>query len=163
LRRAALQPYTTGVTAPRNPRGSCKEVGVLPKLDRIDHVHVFVSSRARSERWYQETLGLARVSKLDFWMDQGGPLTIANQDGSLHLALFERPSQPCRSVVAFAVGKDDFLAWREHLASVLPRAPELQDHQISWSMYFSDPDGNPYEITSYDYASLEPSLRREGH
>ena len=136
---------------------------MLPKLDRIDHVHVFVSSHARSERWYQETLGLARVSKLDFWMDQGGPLTIANQDGSLHLALFERPSQPCRSVVAFAVGKDDFLAWRAHLASVLPRAPELQDHQISWSMYFSDPDGNPYEITSYDYASLEPSLRREGH
>jgi len=58
---------------------------------------------------------------------------------------------------------DAFLAWRAHLASVLPRAPELQDHQISWSMYFSDPDGNPYEITSYDYASLEPSLRREGH
>jgi catechol-2,3-dioxygenase len=136
---------------------------VAPAIDRIDHVHVFVSDRARAERWYQDALGFVRVSGLELWMDQGGPLTIANSAGTVHLALFERPPQPCRSVIAFAVGKDDFLAWRSHLSRVLGRAPELQDHQVTWSMYFSDPDGNPFEITSYDYSTLEPSLRREGH
>ena len=25
-------------------------------------------------------------------------------------------------------------------------------------MYFADPDGNPYEITCYDYAALAPAL-----
>lgn len=49
-----------------------------------------------------------------------------------------------------------------HLAKALGRPPELEDHQITWSMYFSDPDGNPFEITSYDHAALEPTLRREG-
>jgi catechol-2,3-dioxygenase len=132
-----------------------------PAIDRIDHVHVFVSNRERAERWYRDALGLQRVPQMEFWMDQGGPLTIANQAGTLHLALFERPAQPCRSTLALAVGKEDFLAWRGHLSLVLGRAPELQDHQITWSMYFSDPDGNPYEITSYDYAALEPSLRPE--
>jgi sugar lactone lactonase YvrE len=35
----------------------------------------------------------------------------------------------------------------------------LEDHQVSWSLYFSDPDGNPYEITSYEYGELPAQLR----
>ncbi len=137
---------------------------MAPSIDRIDHVHVFVSNRERAERWYQDAMGLQRVPELEPWTrEAGGPLTMSNPKGTVHLALFERPVQPCRSTVALAVGKDDFLAWRAHLTRVLGRAPELQDHQLSWSMYFSDPDGNPYEITSYDYALLEPKLRLEGH
>jgi catechol 2,3-dioxygenase-like lactoylglutathione lyase family enzyme len=137
---------------------------MAPAIDRIDHIHVFVSNRERAERWYQEALGLHRAPGLELWsMEVGGPLTLSNPAGTVHLALFERPAQPCRSTVALAVGKDDFLAWRAHLPRVLGRAPELQDHQLAWSMYFSDPDGNPYEITSYDYAALEPKLRLEGH
>jgi catechol-2,3-dioxygenase len=27
------------------------------------------------------------------------------------------------------------------------------DHAMSLSLYFSDPDGNPYEITTYDVTS----------
>jgi catechol-2,3-dioxygenase len=136
---------------------------MAPAIDRIDHIHVLVSDRARAERWYQDVLGLQRVPELEFWMDDGGPLTLKNATGTVHLALFERPNQPCRSTIALAVGKDAFLAWRAHLSRWLGRPPELQDHQVTWSMYFSDPDGNPFEITSYDYSALEPSLRREGH
>ena len=136
---------------------------MVPVIDRIDHVHVFVANRARAERWYLDTLGLARVAQLQFWAQPDGPLTIANPSGTVHLALFERAGQPCRSTIALAAGRDDFLAWRAHLARALGRAPELQDHQVSWSMYFSDPDGNPFEITCYDYVALEPVLRREGH
>ena len=135
-----------------------------PSIDRIDHVHLFVSERGRAERWYQDVLGLQRVPEMQFWaLEPGGPLTVANGAGTVHLALFERAAQPCRSTIALAVGKDDFLAWRAHLSRALGRRPDLQDHRISWSMYFSDPDGNPFEVTSYDYAALEPSLRREGH
>jgi catechol 2,3-dioxygenase-like lactoylglutathione lyase family enzyme len=136
---------------------------MIPSIDRIDHIHVFVSDRKRAERWYREVLGLERIPELDFWaMEPGGPLAVANRAATVHLALFERPAQPCRSTIALAVGKDDFLAWRAHLGRALGRPPELQDHQVTWSMYFSDPDGNPFEITSHDYVALEPSLRREG-
>jgi len=136
---------------------------MIPEIDRIDHIHVFVSNRDRAERWYHDVLGFSRVAQYEFWASDGGPLTLANPTGSVHLALFERPSLPCRSTIALAVGRDEFLAWRTHLTRALGRAPELQDHQMSWSMYFSDPDGNPYELTSYEYVALEPNLRREGH
>jgi catechol 2,3-dioxygenase-like lactoylglutathione lyase family enzyme len=136
---------------------------MAPSIDRIDHIHVFVSNRDRAERWYQDVLGLQRLPAMQSWSrEPRGPLAIGNAAGTVHLALFERPAQPCRSTIALAAGKDDFLAWRTHLSRALGRSPELQDHGITWSMYFSDPDGNPFEITSYDYAALEPSLRREG-
>jgi len=134
---------------------------VIPKIDRIDHIHLFVTDRKRAELWYKDVLGLERVPELAVWAaEPGGPLTLADRAASFHLALFERPPQPCRSTIALSVGKDDFLAWRAHLTKALGSSPELQDHGMTWSMYFSDPDGNPYEITSYDYAALEPSLRR---
>ena len=136
---------------------------MAPSIDCIDHIHVFVSDRDRAERWYQDVLGLQRVPAFEFWsLEPGGPLAIGNDAGTVHLALFERPRQPCRSTIALAAGRDEVLAWRTHLSKALGRSPELQDHAITWSMYFSDPDGNPFEITSYEYAALESSLRREG-
>jgi catechol-2,3-dioxygenase len=53
--------------------------------------------------------------------------------------------------VAFGVGGAELLAWQRHLAAELGREPPLVDHTVSWSLYFQDPDGNPFEITSYDY------------
>jgi catechol-2,3-dioxygenase len=131
----------------------------MPSLAAIDHVHVFVGNRAASERWYRSVLGLAPVQHLEFWAVDGGPLTLANAEGNIHLALFERPPQRCRSTVAFAVDAPQFLAWREHLRGALRRELPLVDHQVSWSMYFEDPDGNPYEITSYEVAALAAALR----
>jgi catechol-2,3-dioxygenase len=31
----------------------------------------------------------------------------------------------------------------------------VEDHTVALSLYFQDPDGNPYEITSYEYASAK--------
>jgi catechol-2,3-dioxygenase len=31
---------------------------------------------------------------------------------------------------------------------------ELEDHHVSFSIYFSDLDGNPYEITTYEYTAF---------
>jgi catechol-2,3-dioxygenase len=37
-----------------------------PLFERIDHIHIFVSDRAASERWYREVLGFRRVPELEF-------------------------------------------------------------------------------------------------
>jgi catechol-2,3-dioxygenase len=125
-----------------------------PILQSIDHIHVYVSDRARAEAWYSEAFGLVRLKEFEFWADDGGPLTIANAQGSIHLALFEKPLQACRSTIAMKVTAHDFLAWQAHLSGMLTQQLKAVDHEVSWSLYLSDPDGNPYEITTYEYDEL---------
>ena len=125
-----------------------------PMLERIDHIHIFVADRAASERWYLDVLGFSRAPELAFWALDGGPLTLQDTSGSVHLALFEQPPQPCRSTIALAVSEAEFIAWQAHLSTVLGRPIPAVDHQVSWSLYFADPDGNPYEITSYAHDAL---------
>ncbi|MCV2356786.1 VOC family protein [Paucibacter sp. B2R-40] len=131
---------------------------MLPALQKIDHIHVYVSDRAAAEAWYGAVLGLSRIKALEFWAADGGPLTLSDLSGMVHLALFERQPERCRSTIALAANASDFLAWRAHLAAALPVPVNLEDHQVSWSLYFNDPDGNPFEITSYDYAELASQL-----
>ncbi|NER79434.1 MAG: VOC family protein [Leptolyngbya sp. SIO1D8] len=141
-----------------------------PSLQKIDHIHVFVSDRTAAEPWYQEVFGLTRDPELEFWAVDGGPLALANPEGTIHLALFEGSAQPCRSTIAFAVTATDFVAWQTHLSRVFDNSIAPEDHGVAWSLYFSDPDGNPYEITSYDYVETlsmlgdrpEPELSRLG-
>jgi catechol-2,3-dioxygenase len=128
-------------------------------LNCIDHIHIFVANRSASEKWYANVLALVRISDLDFWSSNGGPLTIGNPLGTIHLALFERSVEKCRSTIAFRVTATEFLFWRSHLARVLKQSIEPIDHRVSWSLYFADPDGNPFEITSYEYDVLASQLR----
>ena len=132
---------------------------MAPTLERVDHIHVFVSDRSAAEQWYARVMGFTRIDDLEFWAPDGGPLTIGNRSGTIHLALFERPAEKCRSTIALAADAAQFVAWRAHLTQALARLIEPVDHGVSWSLYFADPDGNPFEITSYDYAALEPSSR----
>jgi catechol 2,3-dioxygenase-like lactoylglutathione lyase family enzyme len=128
------------------------EVVMIPTLQGIDHVHVFVEDRAAAERWYGSVLGLRRAPELEVWAADGGPLTLQDASGSIHIALFERPAARCRSTIALRVRGEDFGAWRAHLDRLLPGQVTFQDHDLSLSLYFADPDGNPYEITTYDTA-----------
>lgn len=131
---------------------------MAPRLEGFDHVHVFVRDRAAAEHWYADVMHLTRVVRLAFWARDGGPLTISNDSGTVRLALFEAPPRPCRSTIAFAVDAGNFLAWRRHLESALDQPPRLEDHEVTWSLYFSDPDGNPFEITSDQYSVLADEL-----
>jgi len=131
---------------------------VTPSLDRIDHIHVYVTDREVAEQWYGEVLGLSRMAEFEGWATDGGPLSVANQAGTVHLALFERKPQPSRSTIAFGVTAPEFIAWREHLMASLDKPPKVEDHELSWSLYFSDADGNPYEITTYEYRAVEQLL-----
>lgn len=130
-----------------------------PSFQRIDHIHIHVSDRSAAEAWYRAVLGFTRVEEFAFWATEGGPLTLADASGAIHLALFERPAQTRHSTIALVVNAENFLAWREHLRIIPELAVELDDHGISWSLYFHDPDGNPYEITSYEYNQLAQQLR----
>ena len=131
---------------------------MLPTLVAIDHIHVFVSDRAHAKDWYDEVLGMKPIQKLEFWADNGGPLTVSDASGNVHLALFESPAQKCRSTVALMVGAAQFVAWKSHLHEKLGHELEAEDHQVSWSMYFQDPDGNPYEITTYEHEEARSQL-----
>jgi catechol 2,3-dioxygenase-like lactoylglutathione lyase family enzyme len=122
-----------------------------PVLLGIDHVHVYVRDRAAAEAWYRTVLGLVRVESLASWADDRGPLTVHDRDDTVHIALFERPPQPNRAVVALRTSADGFAQWRRHLAGVEGLAVSVEDHALSMSLYFVDPDGNPYEITTYEY------------
>jgi catechol-2,3-dioxygenase len=132
-----------------------------PALQAIDHIHVFVGARAAAEQWYASVLGLKRAPELEHWAADGGPLTLTNASGSIHLALFERTEMPCRSTVAMRVDADSFVSWQSHLREHLGRDVPAVDHDVSWSLYFSDPDRNPYEITCYDYSDLLNRLQLE--
>jgi catechol 2,3-dioxygenase-like lactoylglutathione lyase family enzyme len=126
-----------------------------PTIRSVDHIHVFVADRAAAERWYERVLGFSRIKKYEFWAADGGPLTIQNREGTVHIALFERPAEKCRSTIALGVGAGQFLAWRDHLTRVLEQEPTLEDHELPVSLYFTDPDGNPYEITTYEYQAAK--------
>lgn len=130
-----------------------KVANPAPTVGGIDHVHVFVADRAAAVQWYERVLDMTPVADLAFWAPDGGLLTIADTGNTVHLALFERPAAPCRSTSALRADAASFLAWQDHLARTLGTAPEPVYHQVAWSLYFNDPDGNPFEITTYDYAA----------
>ena len=123
---------------------------MAPSLLGFDHVHVLVQDRQAAEVWYARVLGLARTKELEFWAVGAGPLTLQDQAGTIHLALFERPREKNRSTIALRVSGPEFKAWRRHLTEVPDLELSEEDHEVSVSLYFSDPDGNPFEIITYE-------------
>ena len=125
----------------------------LPALQGVDHLHVFVADRPAAAAWYARVLGMTPIAGLAHWAADGGPLTIRDADDRIHLALFERARQANRSTIALRVAAGAWPGWQAHL-----RAQQVsfncEDHGESWSIYFDDPDGNPYEITCYEVAAL---------
>ena len=124
-----------------------------PKLKNIDHIHIFVTDRQEALKWYRTVLGLKPVKNLLFWA-KTGPLTIGNEEGSVHIALFKGKTKKNRSVIAFNSTGKEFINWHKKIKNALGGNIEIEDHSVSFSIYFEDPYGNPYEITSYDYEIL---------
>lgn len=122
----------------------------MAKLQCFDHIHIYVKNRGLSLQWYQQVLGFKPVDFLAFWAVDNGPLVIAHDD--LHLALFESPADK-RTTVAFGVDAINFSLWQARLNEHDIRFT-VSDHHITWSIYFTDPDGNPFEITSFDYDAI---------
>jgi catechol-2,3-dioxygenase len=144
----------------RRPHPDPKDA-MIPAFDRIDHIHLHASDRNKAEQWYADVMGFRRVPELESWAAEG-PLTLSNSSGTVHIALFESKPQPCRSVIALSVGAQEFVAWRQHLVDMLERPVEPEDHQLAWSLYFADLDGNPWEITTYQHAVVATLLKPTG-
>ena len=139
------------------------------RIYRIDHVHVEVSDRQEAAEWYRHVLGLRPAEELAVWADDPmGPLILATPDGLPVLSLFARDAKPASrdTTIAFRVSGADFLAFLNRLdelgltrsdAGRLARA-DVVDHDLSWSIYFLDPWGNRFELTSYDHDLVSSGL-----
>jgi len=124
------------------------------QLEGIDHVALAVRNVERSARWYIEVLGFERLHE-GMW--KGIPVFIGK--GTTALALFpansnaKSTSSTRREVrmlhLAFRADHDGFLAAQEELKRRGIKF-EFQDHEISHSIYFRDPDGHHLEITTYE-------------
>ena len=138
---------------------------------QIDHVELFVPDRYEAARWYERVLGLRIVPECEAWAVDGGPLMISSDEGSTKLALFEGQPVPSPQTAAFrrvafrvtAGGFAEFLRCLPDLAltdagrhAVTPAS--VIDHQLSYSIYFSDPYGHLLEVTTYDYAETSAHL-----
>jgi catechol 2,3-dioxygenase-like lactoylglutathione lyase family enzyme len=123
------------------------------QLEGVDHVALAVRDVERSAQWYIEVLGFERRYP-DMW--NGVPTFIGK--GSTALALFpaqaNHDAKPGENPVRML-----HLAMRANRANFLTAQAELrqrgikfafEDHQISHSIYFRDPDGHQLEITTYD-------------
>ncbi len=120
-----------------------------PKLNGVDHIHVYVANWDEAEGWYGTVLGFKRVEALMSWAVKGGPLTLENTERNVHLALFEREGHAGSSAIAFGASGKEFLAWKTYLED---KGLELRvtDHKLAYSLYFNDPDQNMHEITTYE-------------
>jgi catechol 2,3-dioxygenase-like lactoylglutathione lyase family enzyme len=129
------------------------------QLEGIDHVAVGVRDVQRSAKWYVEVLGFERLHE-GVW---GGVPTFIGK-GNTGIALFpaspDAKSTPTshRDVrllhLAFRADRENFLAAQRELKTRGIKF-EFQDHEISHSIYFRDPDGHQLEITTYDLEGLE--------
>jgi catechol 2,3-dioxygenase-like lactoylglutathione lyase family enzyme len=119
----------------------------------LDHVAIAVRDVERSVDWYRDVLGLDRR----YEVLGNHPAMVGS--GTTCVALFpvagDDPSPlPGREVIAmrhlaFRAGRKEF-----EQAQIELRAPGIefsfQDHDVSHSIYFRDPDGHQLEITTYE-------------
>jgi catechol 2,3-dioxygenase-like lactoylglutathione lyase family enzyme len=134
------------------------------ELEGIDHVALSVRNVERAAQWYIDVLGFERRHQ-GMW--DGIPVFIGK--GITSIALFPAKPNPTSTSLAAAVSakaasergevkmlhlalranRQNFLAAQEELKQRGIQF-EFQDHEISHSIYFRDPDGHQLEITTYD-------------
>jgi catechol 2,3-dioxygenase-like lactoylglutathione lyase family enzyme len=135
------------------------KVSPMFTLEGIDHVALAVEDVERSATWFIDVLGFERLYP-GMW--SGVPVFIGQ--GTTAIALFPRrtrtastessPSQPNEVDMlhlAMRADRRNFLAAQEELKKRGIHF-EFQDHEISHSIYFRNPDGHRLEITTYDLA-----------
>jgi len=106
----------------------------------------------RSAKWYIDVLGFERLHA-SVW--NGVPTFVGK--GNTGIALFPATQEPKTSKqreirmlhLAFRANRANFLTAQNELKKHGIKF-EFQDHEISHSIYFRDPDGHQLEITTYD-------------
>ena len=124
------------------------------EIDALDHVALSVRDVPRSAEWYAEVLGFKRLHE-DKW--NGIPVFVGNAAAAV--ALFPASEEiglasADRTAVrtlhfAFRTDRENFSRAQDELKKRAIQF-EFQDHDISHSIYFRDPDGHKIEITTYE-------------
>jgi|SRR5262245_30334193 len=141
------------------------------QVEQIDHVELFVPDRYAAAKWYDQVLGLRILPEHEHWAGPGGPLMISSDSGHTMLALFEgepRRNRPTAGHhrVAFRASGIGFLQFLEHVRKVpvygehgeLVTNLHPVDHGKAFSVYFCDPYGNRFEVTTYEYRHVKSAL-----
>ena len=124
------------------------------ELNALDHVALSVRDLTRSTQWYIDVLGFKRLHQ-DKW--NGIPAFVGN--GAAAIALFPASEEIGSASVDHAAARVLHFAFRTNRKNFLHAQDELkkrsisfefQDHDISHSIYFRDPDGHKIEITTYE-------------
>jgi len=131
------------------------------QLEGIDHVALAVRDVEEAAQWYADVLGFERRYE-GMW--DGIPTFIAKENTAI--ALFpvrgddSKPAAHTNKIrmlhLAFRANRNGFLSAQEELKRRGIKF-EFQDHEISHSIYFRDPDGHHLEITTYDLEGRAPS------
>ena len=123
------------------------------QLEGIDHVALAVRDVEEAAKWYADVLGFERRYE-GMW--DGIPTFIGK--GNTAIALFpvrgddSKSSAPTKIRMlhlAFRADRNGFLSAQEELKRRGIKF-EFEDHEISHSIYFRDPDGHQLEITTYE-------------
>lgn len=124
------------------------------ELQALDHVALAVRNVEESARWYHEILGFQRQHD-GMW--NGVPVFVGTDN--LAIALFpfrgggngQVADRRQARILHFAMRADrtNFLAAQRALKERGLKF-EFQDHEISHSIYFRDPDNHEIEITTYE-------------
>lgn len=134
------------------------------RLEGLDHVAIGVADPEASAAWYCEVLGLERRfgevwGESPIFVGAGlGALAIFPQRGSATESVTLRGGSEVRHI-AFRADRTNFDKARSELVA-RGIAIEFEDHEISHSIYFQDPDGFYLEITTYEPASQAVDSRQ---
>ena len=125
------------------------------KIRQIDHVALTVKDLEASIAWYHDVLGLERKHQ-DVWGAVPAMLYAGNTAVALFPAAIDKPEpapEPRTTTImrhlAFQVDHDNFIRAQAELRG-RGIAFKFEDHQISHSIYFDDPDGYEIELTTYE-------------
>ncbi len=132
------------------------------RVEQIDHVELFVPDQHQAATWFERVFGLRLMPEYVHWVATG-PLMLASATGDTKLALFrgeprEAAAQANFRRVAFRVTAAGMVEFLNRLGGLelhtengrALRREDLVDHDGSLSIYFNDPWGHRFEITTYE-------------
>lgn len=129
----------------------------LIKISGLDHVHLYVRNPDAAADWYGRVLGLKALPSSK-WLDGGKYM--ATPHGQYCATIFTgKPPSDGDHTTAFRVSGRVFMVFGDALphcdvfgrSGRLLQPCEAADHDLAFSYYFQDPDGNHLEITTYDH------------
>ncbi len=121
------------------------------KIKSLGHVVVRVSDRERAERFYGDVLGLPLCARFD---ENGMKMAFFSLGNHHDFAVMEVPGKNVRKDtdvgldhIAFNIGTNlDELREAKARLEAAGIAPSPVDHEVTKSLYFTDPDGNGIEL-----------------